>query len=484
MKAVFPYLCSLRQPIMIRTILTYLLLAPAFLMAQHYEWAFTTNQFDRANDFSDGYAIVKKKFNRGFIDRNGAVVVEPQFNIIDAYSENLASAGFVNFQTAESKSGYIDRDGQFVIEAQYEVTSPFQEGKACVKQNGLWGFINHSGQFVIPPRYEEANVFADNRAAVKYRGKWGIINPRGEFIIQPRYDYLLGFSEGLCAVRKGDLWGYIDEEGKTVIPIRFETASSFSDGRARVEYKKKFGMIDHSGQFVIQPTWAMLYNFSQERAAAQKTANDKWGYIDLNGKYVIDPQFDRANDFSENLARIKNGNKWGYIDLSGKIVIKPVFDKAYDFREGLARVKHGDKRGFIRYRPPTEEEIVINQPKAKPEEVTVRNIKQGHHITVQSDSLTIHVFDHKKIDGDIISLNYNGNWLVQKHKLSSERHEVHLTIDPYLSENYILFYAINLGRNPPNTATIAILDGVGEEQQIVLEADLNQCDIIYFEKKE
>ncbi len=190
-----------------------------------------------------------------------------------------------------------------------------------------------------------------------------------------------------------------------------------------------------------------------------------------------------AYDFSENLARVKKGKKWGYINLQGKIVIEPVFDVAYDFREGLARVRQKEKRGFIRYRPPLTEEIVIDQPKAKPEELTVRNIKQGHHIKVQSDTLSIHIFDHKKIDGDIISLNYNGKWLVQKHLLSGKRYEIQLNIDSYLEENYMLFYAENLGRNPPNTATIAIRDGIGEEQQIVLEANLNQCDIIYFEKE-
>ena len=468
---------------MIRSLLISLLFIPLTVPAQQYEWAFTTNQFDKANDFSDGYAIVKKKFLRGFIDRTGAVVVKPQFNIIDAYSEEVASAGFVNYQTADSKSGYINRAGEFVIPTRFEVTSPFQEGLACVKLDGLWGYIDRAGVFVIPPKFEEANVFANGMAAVKYKGHWGIINPTGAFIIPAQYDYLLGFSEGLCAVMKGDKWGYINKNGDIVVPIQYETASSFSDGRARVELDKLFGMIDHSGAYVIKPSYTMLHNFSHGMAVAKKSASDKWGYIDIAGNYVIAPAFDLAYDFSENLARVRKGSKWGYINLDGKLVIDPVFDVAYDFREGLARVKQGEKRGFIRYRPPLNEEIVIDQPKAKPEELTVRDIKQGHYIKVKSDSLSIHVYDHKKIDGDIISLNYNGKWLIQKHKLTGKRHVIKLNIDPFLEENYVLFYAENLGRNPPNTAAIVILDGIGEEQQIVLEADLNQCDIIYFERE-
>ena len=41
-----------------------ILILPLFLKPgltqQNYEWAFTTNQFDRCNDFSDGLAIVKE----------------------------------------------------------------------------------------------------------------------------------------------------------------------------------------------------------------------------------------------------------------------------------------------------------------------------------------------------------------------------------------------------------------------------------------
>ncbi|MFT4666504.1 MAG: hypothetical protein ACI8YQ_003091 [Polaribacter sp.] len=469
---------------MLRTFFLFCCCLPVLLTAQQYEWAFTTNHFDKANDFSDGYAIVKKKMLRGFINRSGEVVVKPRFNIIDAYSENIASAGFVNYQTAESKSGYIDRSGKFTIPNKFEVTSPFQEGLACVKQKGKWGFINHKGVFVIPLKFEEANVFSNGMAAVKHKGFWGIINTKGEFIIPPKFDYLLGFSEGLCAVMMGDKWGFINAQGKIVIPIKYETAASFNNGRARVEIDKLFGMIDDRGIFVIKPSFTMLHNFSHGLAVAKKGVSDKWGYIDISGSFIIPANFDLAYDFSENLARVKKGKQWGYINLKGKIVIDPIFDSAYDFHEGLARVRQGEKRGFIRYLPPLKEEIVIDQPKAKPEEITVRAIKRGHHIKVQSDSLTIHIFDHKKIDGDIVSLNFNGKWLEQKYLLSGKRHEIKIAVDHFLEENYILFYAENLGRNPPNTATIAINDGIGKEQQIVLEADLNQCDIIYFEKQD
>ena len=61
------------------------LIKPVFSQ-QNYEWAFTTNQYDRCNDFSDGLAIVKIGYERGYINREGKIHIQPHFNIIDTYS--------------------------------------------------------------------------------------------------------------------------------------------------------------------------------------------------------------------------------------------------------------------------------------------------------------------------------------------------------------------------------------------------------------
>ena len=98
---------------------------------QSYKWAFTTNEYKRTSDFSDGLAIAQQGFKKGYINRQGQVHTPPTFNIIDAYSEGVASAGYTNFKTMDSESGFIDRTGNFVIQPQFEVTSPFQDGIAC-----------------------------------------------------------------------------------------------------------------------------------------------------------------------------------------------------------------------------------------------------------------------------------------------------------------------------------------------------------------
>lgn len=138
---------------------------------QNFTWAFETHQFDDVNNFSENLAIIRKGRIKGYIDTTGRVHLAPKYNIIDAFTEGLASAGHIDWAKMNSTSGFINRSGQFVVEPQFEVTSPFQEGLSCVKKEGKWGFINPSGKYIIPSIYEEANVFSKGLAAVKINGK-------------------------------------------------------------------------------------------------------------------------------------------------------------------------------------------------------------------------------------------------------------------------------------------------------------------------
>jgi len=457
-----------------------ILLMPEVNAQKYYRWAFETNQYDKVNDFNNLLAITRKGLKKGYIDTTGREFIPPTFNIIDAYTEGLASAGFTDFQKMESRSGYIDRKGNFVIDPAYDVTSPFQEGIACVKTNEKWGYIDKRGRMIIDTIYSAANIFHNGVAAVKKGDKWGVINRSGRYVIPLDYDYALGFREGLCGVKIGDKWGYINRQNEMVIQPQFSSASNFQNGIAKVELDNKFGYIGKDGSFVIQPQYALAFEFTHDLACVQY--NGKWGFIDREGNWAIPAKFDQAYPFSEHLARFQKKGKWGYINLDGEQVIEPHFDRAHDFNDELARVKLGNKKGFIRYHPPLTKEIIADKPDAEPQKLTRRKINpNAQRVTVQSPNLVVKLYDHKRIDGDIVSINYKGNWIIDKYKLTASRYEFKLDVEEGAKDNYLLFYANNLGSEPPNTAAIIIEDGVGEAQKVILNADLKQCDLIYFD---
>jgi len=156
-----------------RIIPFFLFLLPIVCLGQNkidYKWAFTTNQWDKTTDFRENRALISKEGLSGFIDTTGAEIIPLKYQLLDAYSEGLATAGFVDLKKMEFNSGYINRAGDFQIQPTFENLSAFQEGSACAKEGELYGFINTQGEYFIPPAFEETNVFAGGLAAVKKNG--------------------------------------------------------------------------------------------------------------------------------------------------------------------------------------------------------------------------------------------------------------------------------------------------------------------------
>jgi len=89
---------------------------------------------------------------------------------------------------------------------------------------------------------------------------------------------------------------------------------------------------------------------------------------------------------------------------------------------------------------------------------------------VKNNNVTLRVWDSGQIDGDIISLAVNGQWVLQNYTLTGTKYNVPVTLNRS-GYSYILLYAHNEGSIPPNTAAVSIYDGVSE-QTLVLSANL------------
>src|SRR5205823_2011220 len=96
-------------------------------------------QFSVAHDFHDGLSYVYSfEFRHEvFIDNTGKIIINnPELGNYGDFSEGLASA-----QNGWAKYGYIDKTGKIIIPPQFDFTDKFSEGLARVKIGNRWGFI-------------------------------------------------------------------------------------------------------------------------------------------------------------------------------------------------------------------------------------------------------------------------------------------------------------------------------------------------------
>lgn len=327
----------------------------------------------------------------GYINQNGDLVIDYQFDEANPFSEGLACVGVGDW--SNRKYGFINENGKTVIDFQFDEVrlGVFSEGLAGVydgydRKTRKFGYIDRSGKYVIEPIYDGGELFSEGLAPVwvKDRGN-GYIDNKGNVVIVFQYDAAYPFSEGLAGVRVGDWktgkYGFIDKTGQLIIDCQFDRIGYFSEGLAAVIKNGRVGFIDNKGRYVLDicdynkyedviPTSALelrwnsaigsyrgYWQFHNDIACIQEphvNAVYSTEYVDKKGSVIV-PRlpfgyFDGRN-FSEGLAAVKKGTlsseKYGYIDENDNIVIEFLFDDADDFHNGLACVVIGGKMAYI-----------------------------------------------------------------------------------------------------------------------------------------
>lgn len=325
----------------------------------------------------------------GYIDRNGKMVIPPDFDEAGPFSQGLAAV------KVGDKFGYVDKTGKMKIAPQFEKAEPFKEGLAAVTEASaeykLYGFIDKEGNFVIEPSFEDAHQFAEGVAAVKFPRKegisfdaqWGFVDKAGKPVIQPKFSDAAEFNKGLAIVQVGQHYGVIDRDGTYVVKPSYHLILPSPDNT--MTYLKLsgsvmglvglghnwlvtgglFGFLDANGKPIIKPAYDGASYFSEGLACVASGANEKdgqprrWTYIDRCGNTSIDGKFSFGLPFSEGLAPVAKGRwqtgmspslvaaKWGFIDKKGKVVVPLAYDEAHPYAGGMARVVSDEKTGFL-----------------------------------------------------------------------------------------------------------------------------------------
>lgn len=224
-----------------------------------------TNHYDIT--FGDCY-VIEKEGKFGFINSNGEIVVEPEYDTIetcpctDGYiatikPENSYRTTYVIDNSLEAiwsyphkcegfsgytyqwnsalemvviQSGDTQADGGNVIPEAVKLDS----GKyAVVSQDKIQGSAD----------YDAAGIFTGGVVAMSKGGKWGYLNAKGEEVIPFEYNAIEGYSalnngatpyecsEGYITVFKGDKFGVFKADGTQVVPCQYNKLTTVHDGR-------------------------------------------------------------------------------------------------------------------------------------------------------------------------------------------------------------------------------------------------------------
>jgi len=145
-------------------------------------------QYDRIKgDFSEGLLLVEQHDVWFFIDTQGQQAFPETFENAMPFTEDRARVEF------GGKWGYIDRTGALVIEPIYDDPKAFSGGVAC------------------------PGIIKEKKPHNKVETYWyGVIDPDGNMVLPFEYEILSGCRDGIVWARKGETFGYIDLSGRWI----------------------------------------------------------------------------------------------------------------------------------------------------------------------------------------------------------------------------------------------------------------------------
>jgi hypothetical protein len=97
---------------------------------------------------------------------------------------------------------------------------------------------------------------------------------------------------------------------------------------------------------------------------------------------------------------------------------------------------------------------------------------------VDVNELQIELFDHENEDGDIVSLCFNGHYLLEKYLLTNKPKLLTIKLMPF-QKNVLTVFANNTGKEGANTSAIRFMLN-GKLEQIILYADKKESEGIEF----
>ncbi|RYD83693.1 MAG: WG repeat-containing protein [Sphingobacteriales bacterium] len=263
--------------------------------------------YDKALNFFNQSALVKKGANWIFIDKKGKNLNAslPQIIDIDTVTENIILAN-----TPQGKI-YILPSRKILTPAKdFDDLQPFSNGLARVKKNGKYGFIDTTGTLKITCIYENASRFNDNIACVQTGVSYDVIDKNGDKV-QPltHLDDVGVFTKATAALQ---IYG---EYNIVTLGVgeRIKTGLKYGDADPSTYV---YPFVDDMARF-------FMYN--------SNTKKFLFGYLTPEGKKVNAFQYDWAHDFSEGLAAVKQDGKYNYINKRGELVIDTGFDDAHNF---------------------------------------------------------------------------------------------------------------------------------------------------------
>lgn len=295
-------------------------------------------QFEEANDFEDGYAIVKKGGQYQLIQPDGAVIKTigkwmplPGGDMFLSNPGFEADKGYIQVQDIGNESysmGLIDTKGNTVLEPAYQFLSLPVEGIMVAQKGEKYGLIRTDGSTVVEMKYDLIYQIGAGRYLVQQtESSYAVMDQTGKMVIPAEYSSISAGPADTYIAYKGESVGLLDNTGKVLVPFEYNYLLSSRNYLIASKGEGKTGIISTTNQVLLPLEYDHVEVVAPGRFQVDK--NGKRGLLDDKGKTLLPIEFDmpthgEGGEYIEAMERpytailFQKGGKGHLYNLNGK----------------------------------------------------------------------------------------------------------------------------------------------------------------------
>ncbi|WP_053955395.1 WG repeat-containing protein [Inediibacterium massiliense] len=281
--------------------------------------------------------------------------------------------GFIGF-TENDQWGCLDMSGNVVIQPQYDQIYNFSNNMTRVCKDGKFGIINKKNDFILPLKFDFLDPFEKDylysRYAIKNKNsesqdndmKYGIINKDGNIVVEAKYDQIRLYDDGyifctnekegfqsfnkdiyipaiydsieICKnnkkffnVKKGEEEGVINSKNQIIIPFAKQFICPIYKGFL-IEKNGKTSIFNKEGKFIMDTkyTFESRVHPTITDFCEPVVLNNKWGLINREEETLIEPKYDYLTVWDNDNIIVKLKDKYGVVNMRGQLLIPIEYD--------------------------------------------------------------------------------------------------------------------------------------------------------------
>jgi hypothetical protein len=325
-----------------------------------------TPQYDAANSFNDGLAIVEKNRKAFAIDESGKILT-PAFDNMMVLEDTLLSIYLNQVSDTLGGWGICTRSGFLILPTAYDEIVEIDANLFSFRKDTLWGVVNRNGVIYTPPVYDAIDLVYRDYLQLRKGKKLGLIGRDGQRYLDDLYcDISIPNNRivAACVDRKKG-WGAFDHTPEIFIP--FGADSIFRISGYFVGAKEKdslacyfpsapanFTSYSYKKISSIDLYWAQLFDFSGNT-----------GLTDTAGKIIVPVKYADITIGGRGMWFVADKNKkWGFYNANGELMLEPKYSGLAPFRSTVTIVFDGKLQGLINQFgellvPPADQQIII-----------------------------------------------------------------------------------------------------------------------------